>query len=244
MRRFFFEPDQRRDAIVRLDGDESRHVQKVLRLTVGTDIELFDGNGGLFSGRIVGTGRNVDVEITGTLAVPDEPGPKVVVCQGLLKGEKMDLVVQKSTEMGVSVLQPVHAQRCQGKLNDGQAEKKLGRWQRISLAACKQSMRLQPMRIEPAMELGEALAVGLGERVLRLMFWEEERNFQLQEIGDWQVYDKVILLLGPEGGLSDAEAEAAVAADWQLVSLGRNILRAETATLAAVAIVQHCIGRM
>jgi len=244
MRRFFFEPAQRRGVIVRLDGDESRHVQKVLRLTIGTDIELFDGCGELFSGKIVGTGRNVDVEITGTLGVPEEPGPELIVCQGLLKGEKMDMVVQKSTEMGVSVLQPVHTQRCQGKLNDSQAEKKLGRWQRISLAACKQSMRIQQMRIEAALELGEALAIGSGERVLRLMFWEEEHSFQLQEIIDWQGYDKVILLLGPEGGISEEEAEAAVAADWRLVSLGRNILRAETATLAAVAIVQHCIGRM
>jgi len=244
MRRFFFEAGQRRGTTVQLDDDESRHVQKVLRLTVGTEIELFDGCGGLYSARITGTGRNVAAEIVGNLAVPSEPGPALVVCQGLLKGEKMDLVVQKCTEMGVSVLQPVHTLRCQGKLNDSQAAKKLGRWLRISLAACKQSMRLQPMRIDASLEFTQALTADAGENVLRLMFWEEEHHFRLQEISDWQEYDQVVLLLGPEGGLSEEEAEAAVAAGWRLVSLGRNILRAETATLAAVAIVQHRLGRM
>lgn len=244
MRRFFFEPAQRKGATVQLDSDESRHIQKVLRLTAGTEIELFDGCGGLYSARISATGRNVAAEITGTLAVQPEPGPELAVYQALLKGEKMDLVVQKCTELGVAVLQPVHTLRCQGKLNDGQGEKKLGRWQRISLAACKQSMRIRPMQVEPSLELSQALAAGDGENVLRLMFWEEERSFQLQEISDWQGYDKVLVLLGPEGGLSEEEAEAARTAGWRLVSLGRNILRAETATLAAVAIVQHCIGRM
>jgi len=244
MRRFFFERGQRRGATVQLDDDESRHVQKVLRLTVGTEIELFDGCGGLYAAKIASTGRNVTVEIVAELAVPPEPGPEFVVCQGLLKGEKMDLVVQKCTEMGVSVLQPVHTLRCQGKLHDSQAEKKLGRWQRISLAACKQSMRLQPMQIEPAVDFTQALTADAGERVLRLLFWEEEHHFQLQEVTGWQDYDKVVVLLGPEGGLSEEETEAAVAAGWRLVSLGRNILRAETATLAVAAIVQHRLGRM
>jgi 16S rRNA (uracil1498-N3)-methyltransferase len=244
MKRFFFEAKQRRGEDVVLPEEESHHLVKVMRLAVGAVVELLDGSGNIYTAQITDLGRRVTARIQDKITLPQPSGPNLWVGQGILKGEKMDTVMQKCTELGVSTVVPFRSSRCQGKMDELQAEKKQDRWQRISLAACKQSLRPWLMEIEPAVEFGAMLALRSAATKLRLMFWEDEREQQLSGITNWNKVESIGILLGPEGGFTADEVAEARLAGWQTVSLGGLILRAETATLAAVSICQFLAGNL
>ncbi len=245
MRRFFFDPNTRSGDTVTLSKEESRHIAKVLRLETGAEVELLDGKGIIYSGEIAALGRVVEARITGVLDEQTDSSESILICQAILKGEKMDTVVQKCTELGVTTMLPFHSSRCQGKLNSAAAEKKQSRWQRIGLAACKQCMRPLPMEIEAPMSFKEAIQNDMfAKSTVRLLFWEEETKLHLRDVKSLSSTDSIALLLGPEGGLSPEEVELARTHGWVTVSLGERILRAETATLTAVSIVQFLAGRL
>ncbi len=242
MRRFFFDRRDRQGERVLLPEEESRHVAKVLRLSPGSEIELLDGQGEVFRGEIVAVDRRVEVRIVETVIGNVVDGRILRVGQGILKGEKMDTVVQKCTELGVVRFSPFESSRCQGKADPGQNRKRHERWQRIGLAACKQCLRPKLMQLDAPMRLAELLPEDDAE--LRLLFWEEEKDLHLQDIPSLAEKRSVTLLLGPEGGFSREEVELARQLGWVTVSLGERILRAETATLTAVAIVQFILGNL
>lgn len=244
-RRFFFDPSAREGDLVRLSREESRHISRVLRLKVGDSIELLDGRGGLCQAVIRSTERQVEAAIVATVTDQPGDGPTVWVWQGILKGEKMDTVVQKCTELGVTGILPFQSSRCQGKMSGPQVLKKLERWQRIGLAACKQCRRLQTMQIEKPESYGRLLtSKGGGSSFMKLLFWEEEETTHLYDIEGIDRADGVALMLGPEGGFSGEEVEVARRLGWRTVSLGDRVLRAETATLTAVSIVQFLAGNL
>ncbi|MFH0782710.1 MAG: 16S rRNA (uracil(1498)-N(3))-methyltransferase [Pseudomonadota bacterium] len=243
MRRFYFHPQSRRGDTIFLSEEESRHVVKVLRLPVGSEVELLDGQGTVYRASIVATGgRQVEARIEAVVAQDPGVAKTVWVAQGILKGEKMDTVVQKCTELGVTRLSPFESSRCQGKADFGQNRKRHERWQRIGLAACKQCLRPRFMQIDAPMSLADFLQNT--DAPLRLLFWEEEKNVHLQDISTLQEAQNVALMLGPEGGFSREEIDLARQFGWTTVSLGERILRAETATLTAVSIVQFLIGNL
>ncbi len=242
MRRFFFDPLSRKGDTLFLPEEESRHVAKVLRLPVGSEIELLDGQGTVYRAIIVAGGRQVEVRIVGVTAGDEGAGKTVWVGQGILKGEKMDTLVQKCTELGVSRFSPFESSRCQGKADPGQNRKRHERWQRIGLAACKQCLRPRLMQIDAPVSLADQLRQSAA--TVRLLFWEEEKEVHLQDVPDLQKAQSVALLLGPEGGFSVEEVDMARRLGWSTVSLGKRILRAETATLTAVSLVQFLIGNL
>jgi 16S rRNA (uracil1498-N3)-methyltransferase len=242
MRRFFFDPLSRKGDTLFLPEEESRHVAKVLRLSVGSEVELLDGQGTIYRATIVAVGRQVQARIVGVVATGDGAGKTLWVGQGILKGEKMDTVVQKCTELGVSRFSPFQSSRCQGKADPAQNRKRHERWQRIGLAACKQCLRPQLMQLDAPVDLADLLRDT--QAPLRLLFWEEEAVLHLQDIPALPAAQSVALLLGPEGGFSREEVDLARQFGWLTVSLGERILRAETATLTAVAIVQFLIGNL
>ncbi len=245
MRRFFFDPSTRCGDKVLLSAEESRHISKVLRLKVGDSIELLDGLGGMYQAVIVQVGRQVEVLLEGLVAREAAVGKPLWVWQALLKGEKMDTVVQKCTELGVTGLIPFQSSRCQGKLDVSRMQKKHERWQRIGLAACKQCLRLQAINIDMAAPYPEALGKKSDDdTILRLLFWEEEKTTHLRDIGDISQADSIALMLGPEGGFSTEEVEQARLLGWRTVSLGERVLRAETATISAVSIIQFLAGNV
>lgn len=245
MRRFFFDPSSRKGDRIVLSLDESRHITKVLRLKVGDMIELLDGHGTLCQAVIANVGRLVKADIETVVAEQKEVNTPLWVWQGVLKGEKMDTVVQKCTELGVTGMIPFQSSRCQGKLHQTQAWKKLERWQRIGLAACKQCMRLQTIQIEKPTNYTESLMrKSDDEGILKLLFWEEEKTTHLVDIPQIDKAQSLALMLGPEGGFSSDEILLARRSGWQTVSLGERILRAETATLSAVSIVQYLAGNL
>lgn len=246
MRRFLFNPNEAADSAVRLCSEESHHITNVLRLEAGTHVELFDGQGNLFLGEIEELGRSVRVRLVSRQEVPRQEGAALWLFQADLKGKKMDLVIQKATELGVERIFPFTCSRSQGRLGDNRRKRKSERWQKLIEGACKQSMRLTLMRCEKEASMTEALrTVALSQSSgPKLLFWEGERAFTLSDV-DWtQPFDQASIMLGPEGGFSEQEIVSAHDLGWQSVSLGNQLLRAETATIAAISIVQHHLGKI
>jgi 16S rRNA (uracil1498-N3)-methyltransferase len=245
MRRFFFDPSLRKGDSVFLSEEESRHITKVLRLNSGDAIELLDGLGTVYQAVITTVGRQVQAEIQGVVSRAADAEKSLWVWQGILKGEKMDTVVQKCTELGVTGMIPFQSSRCQGKLDPMQSRKKHERWQRIALAACKQCLRLQTIQIDAPESYTASLSTKSADKdILRLLFWEEEKNTHLHDIREIDQASSLALMLGPEGGFTRQEVDEARLLGWRTVGLGDRILRAETATLSAVAIVQYLAGNL
>lgn len=246
MRRFFVDGRAAVGETVRLPESEGSHISRVLRLGPGAMVELLDGSGVIYLARLVKTGRQVVAEILEAKRDPAMAGSvQLVLAQGQLKGQKMDMVVQKCTELGVNRLVPFWSSRCQGKLQELQGAKKLERYQRIVESACKQCLRPDLMTIDAPVSWDDLLAAWPdAEGRVRLLFWEEEREQTLHDIVLPEAVREMVVVLGPEGGLSPAETESAIRQGWRTVSLGRRILRAETATLAAATLAQYLVGNI
>ena len=243
MRRFFFRPEERVGEMVVLPEGESHHIRSVLRLHTGQQVELFDGCGGIHLAELIDLSGKVRARIVSSTLDREGSGTQLWVGQGLLKGKNMDTVVQKCTELGVNALLPLMASRCQGRpdlIRDG---KKHERWLRIIEEACKQCGRTRPMELLETTPFQDSIeSSGTGSAGLKILFWEEERDVRLHDLLPFEGLDLVQILLGPEGGFTKEEVAMARGAGWRTVSLGKRILRAETATLASVAILQHLLG--
>ena len=195
-------------------------------------MELFDGKGGLVRGEILqATSREVVIHVLTRSTAPDT-SPPLTLLQAMLKGRKMDLLIQKATELGVHTFAPLTTRYCEKRSH---AKQQMDRWQRIMLEACKQCRRPIPMQIQeplPLEQLQPADSCNL------IMPWEDEDSRPLSPalLGDHQ---PTLLLIGPEGGFHPAEVSLARDLGFNTVSFGPRILRAETAALAAVTIVQY-----
>jgi 16S rRNA (uracil1498-N3)-methyltransferase len=241
MARLYLPPDRLTTDRVVLGEEAHRYLHRVLRLAPGDRLVIFDGQG-----------HEIDAEIeTGTLrgttlrlgARREVPGPRVAVSllQAIPKGERMDLLVQKTTELGLRRLRPVISARSVVQAGDGMG--RLRRWRTISEEAARQCGRADLPVIDAPVPLATALAEAAGGGGLRLFVWEEAQGAPLRRAfaGD---ETEVTLLVGPEGGFEPAEALAARAAGFVAVGLGRRILRSETAAMVAVALTQAALGEL
>lgn len=239
MRRFFVPPENLRIDPVPLTEEIVHHLGAVLRLPIGAEILLLDGEGRhcrcrLESlGRRAGSARRLECWREAEGALP------VRLLQGLPKGDKMDLVLQKGTELGLSAFTPVLAERSVPVPAAERGEKRRLRWERIIREAAQQSRRAHLPRLGPVLPLAEALEA-CGEE-LRLLLWEEESR-PLAEVLPAAAPRDVAVLVGPEGGFSAAEVAAARRAGFVPVGLGPRILRSETAGLAVAAVLQYLYG--
>ena len=235
MRRFFAPVESFSGSGVSLDADETRHLSDVLRLKLGDEVSVFDGAGREFRASVS------DIEKkSSTLSIIDEMTPsspespfEITVAATVLNGEKYDLIVQKAVELGVATVIPIHTLRCDVKVKD--AQKRLTRWRRIALEATKQSGRAKLMQIAEPMEV-ETLLVDQGND---LILFSERDGGDFSLIKDAK---KMIVLFGPKGGWDDTELELARANKVNIVTVGGRILRAETASIAITAILQHNFG--
>lgn len=246
MRRFFIEPVDDFASLVLLDQEEAHHCLRVLRLQHGDEVELLDGVGGLYHGSIELLGRQVAIRLQRKIAREPEPTHPIWLFQGDLKGKKMDELVQRCTELGVTRFLPFTSSRSQGRIAGERWARKQQRWRDLVRAACKQSGRLHLMDTAQQRSIGDCLAEELPAAALKLLFWEEEKTHRLTAV-DWPARDRstaIALMLGPEGGFAEEEIALARRHGWTIVSLGSRILRAETATIGAVAIVRHRLGEM
>jgi 16S rRNA (uracil1498-N3)-methyltransferase len=247
MRRFFIDPENIVGPTALLTGTEARHISSVLRLSTGTKITLFDGSGSYYEALITKTsaGRieTKIVSIIPYIASAEDIHPALHLGMGLLKGKKMDLIIQKITELGVESLRPFRSRFCAA---HDHAHGRLSRWQKIALEACKQSNRPKLPELHSISEFKNLLSeTAQNDHDLKLIFWEEQGQKTIHEIfasGDEK--KSVLILIGPEGGFSTDEVKEAVARGFQPVTLGSRILRAETAAIAAAAILQHELGNL
>jgi 16S rRNA (uracil1498-N3)-methyltransferase len=236
--RVFVEAPLASGAAVKLGGTAANHVLRVLRLRVGEELTLFNGGGGEYAARIESfTGSTVLLAVGAERAVERESPLPLTLAQGISRGERMDLVVQKATELGVTTLAPLLTERSVVRLDAAQAARKSEHWRAIALAACEQSGRNRPPRLLPPAPLGEFLRAGGAATKLLLSPAAALRLAEVpRPVGEVQV------LIGPEGGLTDEEQARAQAAGFLGVRLGPRVLRTETAAIAALALLQREFG--
>lgn len=246
LRRFFFDPTDRHGDTVSISQEESRHIKTVLRLNIGDKVELLDGLGAVYVAELVSLEKRVQAKIISESQVFENKVAPLWLGQAVLKGKKVDDLIPKCTELGVDIFAPFQSSRCQGRLDFIRAAKKKERWERMVESSCKQCQRAVRMQVEPISDFTEMLTVIGGEvsGELRILFWEEEKDLLLRQIDFGKKYEMIRVILGPEGGFSEEEAELAKKMGWRTVSLGQRVLKADTATVTAVALLQHLAGNM
>jgi len=238
MRRFYA-PDIRDSmSSVTLSPDESHHARDVLRLRVGDEVTAFDGNGNEFRCTVEHLDRSAALlAIIGRIE-PSAPESPLGITLGsvVIPGDKFDLIVQKSVELGVARLVPLTSARSELKLKD--LEKKLIRWRRIAFDAAKQCGRAKLMTIDDPFELAKHLDAEAKNDAAKIFFSERDGS-RLDVAGSPSDISAVI---GPKGGWEDAEIECARTHKFHIATLGGRIMRAETAAIALTAILQHRFG--
>ena len=246
MRRFLIDHGDVGKANILLSAEESYHVLRVLKLPTGSEIELFDGKGTLLKAVIEEGGERVLTRILSSHQKVTHESNPLILYQADLKGKKMDFIIQKATELGVKRVCPFISERSQGRLDGNRKRKKAERWQKLIVSACKQSKRLTLMECEQERSLPSLLQKTdeWAGSPLKLLFWEGEAQRTISDIVWPQTQEPVSIMLGPEGGFSQQELGIIREGGWKSVSLGTRILRAETATISAIAIVQHYLGSM
>ena len=241
MRRFFIEPGAVSGKEAILTGPEVKHIRQVLRLEPGSQVSLFDGTGTIFLAKLKEISKSRVVASVIEKKQHLERPPFLHLAQGLIKKKNMELITQKATELGVASIRPFHSQH--GSINyqpDSQHE----RWQRIALEACKQCDRPLPPICHKATDFKGILSQPAD---LKLFCWEKETGGGLESVQGQltkNATDSVLLLIGPEGGFNHGEAKKAEECGFLPITLGSLTLRAETASLAAISIVQYLLGKM
>ena len=222
-----------------VEGAAARHIARVLRLSAGDALIPFDGAGGEYTARIEAIGKGtVQVAVLERQLVDRESPLSLTLAQGVPRGERMDWVVQKATELGVSRLVPVLSEHSLVRLDPKQAQSKQRHWQGVAVAACEQSGRDRIPQVASPATLAQFL-LGLSPGGTRLLL-SPEGAATLESLpppaGD------LIVLIGPEGGLSEEEQRAARGQGFTALRLGPRVLRTETAAVATLALLQHRFG--
>lgn len=222
-----------------LPAGPAAHVARVLRLVAGDELVLFDGFGQEAMASITAVrGAAVSVQTAAAMPVDRESPLRLTLVQGVSRGERMDLVMQKATELGVARLVPVLTERSVVKLDAAQAAKRLQHWQGVVAAACEQSGRAWLPEVAAPQPLLKWLAQPPAAGEARFLLHPGSTT----RARDLPALRAATLLIGPEGGLSPQEREAALLAGFQDLSLGPRVLRTETAALAALAALQAVAG--
>jgi len=228
--RLYLEQPLQADSLISLPPGPARHVQ-VLRLQPSAVITLFNGRGGEWQATVKQMGRSDVQVLVGQHDPVDRELPhRITLAIGMPANERMDALVEKATELGVAMLQPLLTERSVLRLSGERAEKRLAHWQGVAVAACEQSGRTRVPELAPVRSLAEWL------RGLPASDSEQRCLLSPRATGALTVSaGPVIFLSGPEGGLSEAEEALAVSAGFTAVSLGPRVLRADTAPLAVLA---------
>lgn len=241
MQQFFAEPSRIREGQAVLEGADVNHMKNVLRMRQGEEVKISDGEGKVYRCRVGAyeDGRAV-LDILEELETDTELPSEIWLFQGLPKGDKMDWIVQKAVELGVYRIVPFRASRSVVKLDEKKAGKKCGRWQTVAKGAAEQSGRGVIPEVGQVQDFREALrTAGSLDRIL--IPYELERGMAetVKVIEDIAPGQSVGIFIGPEGGFEKEEIELAVQHGAVPVSLGKRILRTETAGLTALSILMY-----
>jgi 16S rRNA (uracil1498-N3)-methyltransferase len=215
---------------------QAHYIGRVLRMAEGDALQVFDGSGSEFRGTLLEVGKKrVRVNLDEQLAGQTESPLKIHLGQGLSRGERMDWAIQKATELGVTEITPIISERCEVRLKDERAEKRQMHWQQIASSACEQCGRSVVPVIHPPLALAD---------------WLKQTQADLKLVlhpvaAPLTSHDKpatLAFLIGPEGGLNDAEVEHAQNAGFHAARLGPRVLRTETAPIVALSVAQQLWG--
>jgi len=244
--RIFVDAPLHTDAAVRLPQGAAQHVVKVLRLQAGASLTVFNGHGGEFEARLEAVQRDaVTLRIGAHQALERESPLQVTLLQGIARGEKMDLILQKATELGINAVTPLLTARSSVRLDEAGALRKQAHWQAVVAGACEQSGRNRIPAV--GLPMGFAQGIAVGHAPLKLLLAPDAAAGTLKTLlavaaGNGAAASSICLLAGPEGGFDALEVQAATTAGFQPCRLGPRILRTETAALAALAALQTLVG--
>jgi 16S rRNA (uracil1498-N3)-methyltransferase len=225
---------------IELEAGAARHLTSALRMSSGQLVTLFNGHGGEYTAELVEAKKGkATVRITEFDKADRESNLSIHLAIGISRGERMDLIVQKATELGVSKITPLFTERCEVKLSGDRLDKKVSHWQQVAISACEQCQRNSLPSINAPVKIDQ---------------WQDNCDASLKLVlhhrTDQSLSDmpppngQVALLIGPEGGLSEREIEQAISLGFSPLALGPRVLRTETAPLAAISILQSLWGDM
>jgi len=234
-RRVHLPPERIEPGRARLLPETRHYLADVLRLAPGAEVEVFDGRGGRYAGRLA---EGLDAILLGPREEVPGPPTEITLLFALSKGEKLDLVVQKATELGVARIVPFAAERSVVRLDGAKGADRARRWTRIAEEAARQCGRADVPEVRAPSSLEDALA-SLPPGTAILSFQPGGAGLAAAAVGDGR---RLAVVVGPEGGLTTEELESCARAGATAVSLGPRILRAETAAIVAVAVVQARFG--
>ena len=218
-----------------LEKNNEHHLLKVLRFPVGNTITLFNGDGFDYQAIVISTKKTYKVEVLSQQQNESESSLDLTLAQGIAKGEKMDFLIQKAVELGVTRIIPIQTERCVVRLKADKVAKRINHWQKIVNHACGQSGR------------SVIVDISLPQTLTELLNKPNHNGFVLhhratENLQTMEKPSKATILIGPEGGLSDTEIKQAIIAGFQPLLLGKRILRTETASLVAIANMQLLWG--
>lgn len=240
LRRFFVEKLDPKDNLCSITGPEARHISKVLRMRPGDRFILMNGKGSRHMARIeTSDPRQVRVLLERPLPNPAPSPIKITICQSLIKPRPMDYLIQKTSELGVFSLCPFYSKRTVIKIKGDRLNNKIRHWREIAQNAATQSDRDMPAKIEYLLSFEELLDRCKRENAAKVILWEEDAQDFKVLLRSSPSADTFFGLVGPEGGFTRDEIDAAGDAGFVPVSLGDRILRSETAAITMVAIVQY-----
>ncbi|HZJ81661.1 MAG TPA: 16S rRNA (uracil(1498)-N(3))-methyltransferase [Guyparkeria sp.] len=238
-RRVYVDDELVAGSTIDLPADTVNYLRNVLRLRDGQPLELFNGRGWRALGLLELARREARVRIESSETSPKESVVPITLLAALAKGEKMELVIQKAVELGVTTVMPIDTERSVLELTGSRAEKRLARWRQIMINACEQCGRDRLPTIEPIRPLAQALTTT--DAPVRLVL-DPRAERPLAELRDQPRPDAVALLVGPEGGLTETEVALAGTHGFRALTLGPRILRAETAAITGIAVLQYQWG--
>lgn len=225
-------------ATLALPEDAAAHLVRVLRLQAGDACVLFNGDGHDHDARIVSVGkREVLAEVVATRRIDNESPLAITLVQGIARGEKMDWILQKATELGVTRILPAASERSEVKLDAQRADKRVAHWREVVVSACEQSGRARVPEVAAPLPLAQAAAMRDGRGFLLAPLATQS----LSALHDSTLH-ACTLAIGPEGGWSPRDREQLIAAGYEGLRLGPRVLRTETAGIAAIAALQAMAG--
>jgi 16S rRNA (uracil1498-N3)-methyltransferase len=241
MRRFFVEEIDPHDESIVIRGSEAKHIIRVLRMGLGDRLILMDRKGSRFQCFIDSLrAHEVRVILEKSLAAPRMSPIEIILCQAFLKAKAMDFVIQKASELGVDRILPFISARTVVQADEQRRSAKLRHWREIALNAAKQSDRSAPPEIAPPCSLLDLAAQWRHREASKLILWEDENTQDLKALLKESVTRATAVgIVGPEGGFSPEEVKMIRDVGFRSVSLGTRILRAETAAITLVAVLQY-----